>query len=46
MNWWVYLGYGSICLIGILLFVLVFIGIFVCIDNYYDDKKENKDDES
>lgn len=46
MNWWVYLGYMAVCLIGFLLFMLVCIGIFICVDNYYADKeKEDKNDQ-
>ena len=43
MNWWLYVGYGAICFIGVLLCLFVMLGIIVCVDNYYDDKeKENK----
>lgn len=46
MNWWVYLGYMFISLIGALLFLFVCLCVFICIDNYYEDKKENEDDKS
>ncbi len=44
MNWWVYFGYMTICFIFCILFILVCVGIFICVDNYYEDKERNKKD--
>lgn len=42
MNWWVYFGYIAVCFIGFLVFTLVCIDIFICVDNYYEDKKDKE----
>jgi hypothetical protein len=43
MNWWVYIGWACVFLIGALLFIAVTIGAFICIDNWEEDKsKKNK----
>lgn len=43
MNIWPYVGLFFICSIGFLLFTLVMVWIFVCVDNYYADKREGDD---
>lgn len=38
MNWWVYLGWGIVVLILLFVFVIVIAGIFVCIEQYFEDR--------
>lgn len=45
MNIWPYVGLFAICCIGFLLFTLVTVWAFVCVDNYFADKKEKEEDE-
>ena len=40
MNIWPYVGRFFICCVGFLLFTLVMVWIFVCVDNYFEDKKK------
>lgn len=40
MNIWLYVGYLAISCIGFLLLSLIMIGIFICVDNYFDDKED------
>lgn len=42
MNPWVYVGYGLIALISMLFITLVMIGIFICVDQYFEDKRSGK----
>lgn len=45
MNIWPYIGLFAICCIGFLLFTLVTVWAFVCVDNYFADKKEEEEEE-
>ena len=40
MNFWVYLGFGIVTLLIIVVVIFVFIGIFLCIEQYYKDKEK------
>lgn len=45
MNLWVYLGWGLVSFVIIMMFIFVAVGIFVCIDQYFDEKRgDNNED--